>query len=331
MATHLLLPDFPQIADKTGWPWQGPANRFLDEKGRQESWPKISVITTSLNQIHLLEETIRSVLLQGYPNLEYIIIDGGSTDGSIDLIKSYDSWITYWESEPNKGESHAFIKGFQKATGDIIAWLSCGDLYAPDSLRIVAQRLSNKSMGILVGATVITESAETLNGQIVSQWPSWEKMICEGVAFPQASVFWTRDLWKQFVPLDQDLSAALDYYLSIRLFPQVKTFIPEAMILSYMRPSDQAGGEERRILEVAAAAVTAAKQRSEPLLVWLAKMWFYRLRFAFWRRKLSLVKGTMFHQTVTKLILFPRRSDRSCRHENGLFTSVCKVDIISGS
>ena len=107
-----------------------------------ESWPKISIVTPSYNQGQYIEETIRSVLLQNYPNLEYIIIDGGSTDNSVEIIKKYEPWISYWVSEPDQGQSHPINKGFEKATGEIFAYLNSDDLYVPGCLQCVARDFS---------------------------------------------------------------------------------------------------------------------------------------------------------------------------------------------
>ena len=103
---------------KRGWPWTEDSPQLPDTMPDGSPWPKISIVTPSLNQGPFIEETIRSVLLQGYPNLEYIIMDGGSTDESIEIIKKYEPWLAYWESEPDRGQSHAINKGFQRASGD---------------------------------------------------------------------------------------------------------------------------------------------------------------------------------------------------------------------
>ena len=103
----------PSEAGKTGWPWTEESPQLPDNMPDGSPCPKISIVTPSLNQGQFIEETIRSVLLQGYPNLEYIIIDGGSTDGSVDIIKKYEKWLAYWITEPDRDQGHAINKGFE--------------------------------------------------------------------------------------------------------------------------------------------------------------------------------------------------------------------------
>ena len=90
----------------------------------EASWPRISIVTPSFNQGRFIEETIRSVLLQGYPNLEYFVIDGGSTDNSVEVIKKYSPWLTYWVSEPDRGQSDAINRGLKMASGDFATWIN---------------------------------------------------------------------------------------------------------------------------------------------------------------------------------------------------------------
>ncbi len=104
-----------------------------------KSWPRINIVTPSYNQGRFIEGTIRSVLLQGYPNLEYIVIDGGSADGTTDVLRKYEPWLTYWVSEPDRGQSHAVNKGFKLASGEIAAWLNSDDQYLPGTLRTIAE------------------------------------------------------------------------------------------------------------------------------------------------------------------------------------------------
>lgn len=118
---------------KIGWPWTEESPQLPDNMPNGTEWPKISIVTPSLNQGQYIEETIRSVLLQGYPNLEYIVIDGDSSDESVEIIQKYDKWLTYWISELDKGQSHAINKGIYKCTGAIFTWLNSDDYYNPNA------------------------------------------------------------------------------------------------------------------------------------------------------------------------------------------------------
>lgn len=151
---------------KTGWPWTEGSDLLPDRMPDGSDWPKISIVTPSFNQAQYLEETIRSVLMQGYPNLEYMIIDGGSTDGSIEIIKKYEPWLAYWVSEPDCGQSHAINKGWKRSGGDLLAWLNSDDFLARNALETVAIQYSaceKGKVGFIHGkAIVIDEEGQPL-------------------------------------------------------------------------------------------------------------------------------------------------------------------------
>src|SRR3989442_14278812 len=128
------------------------------------SYPKISVVTPSYNQGSYLEKTILSVLNQEYPNIEYIVIDGGSTDNSLDIIKKYEKYLKYWVSEQDRGQSHAINKGLSHATGDLLAWLNSDDYYMPRALRTFAtMAITNPEASAFVGTgRVIDETGNIL-------------------------------------------------------------------------------------------------------------------------------------------------------------------------
>src|SRR5262244_3776597 len=149
-ATISELPPAP--AGVEGWPWQADTETPFDHSDLFDL-PKISVITPSYNQARYIEETIRSVLLQGYPNLEYIIIDGGSSDQTTEIIKKYEPWLTYWVSEPDRGQSDAINKGFSKSTGRILNWLNSDDFLEKNALGRVATAFgaADEHVGAVVG------------------------------------------------------------------------------------------------------------------------------------------------------------------------------------
>ena len=126
----------PPPPGKTGWPWTEEAPQLPDMMLGGSPWPRVSIVTPSYNQGEFIEETIRSVLLQGYPNLEYIIIDGGSTDRTLEIIHKYERGLAYWTSEPDRGQSDAINKGFQRATGEFIGWLCSDDVLLSDAVRL---------------------------------------------------------------------------------------------------------------------------------------------------------------------------------------------------
>lgn len=141
----------PPPPDKTGWPWTEESPQLPDTMPDGTSWPKISIVTPSLNQGQYIEETIRSVLLQGYPELEYMVFDGGSDDGSAEIIEKYSPWLKYWVSEPDRGQAHAINKGFSRSTGSLLAWINSDDHYLPGALKSFAEYHVLKPQSILLG------------------------------------------------------------------------------------------------------------------------------------------------------------------------------------
>ena len=138
----------PASDPNPGWPWH---HKNRPNELPIDVWPKISIVTPSYNQAEYLEQTIRSVLLQRYPNLEYIIMDGGSTDGSVEIIRKYQEWITFWTSEEDQGQTDAIQKGFSRSTGSILAWLNSDDIYFPGALVAMAQAHLLSPRTVLLG------------------------------------------------------------------------------------------------------------------------------------------------------------------------------------
>ena len=128
----------PPPTGQVGWPWTEETPPLPPTAPGGHPWPLISIVTPSFNQGAYLEEAIRSILLQGYPNLEHILIDGGSTDGSVAIIKKYERWFTHWVSERDRGQAHAINKGLARCTGEIFNWINSDDYLMAGALRKIA-------------------------------------------------------------------------------------------------------------------------------------------------------------------------------------------------
>src|SRR5438067_1469746 len=162
----------PPPAGKTGWPWTDETPALQSTRPDGSAWPRISIVTPSYNQGQFIEETIRSVLLQGYPDLEYIIIDGGSQDESVEIIKKYEPWLTYWVSEQDRGQSHAINKGFDRSTGLILGWLNSDDVLLPNALATVASAIPQPDEPVLIsGRAEIRDVSLTETMVVVDRIP----------------------------------------------------------------------------------------------------------------------------------------------------------------
>ena len=183
--------------------------------------PLVSVVTPSYNQASFLEFTIRSVLEQNYPNIEYILVDGGSTDGSVDIIQRYADRFAWWISEKDRGQTDAINKGFARAKGDILAWLNSDDTYEPHAISDAVELLQGRpDVGLVYGdANFIDE-----NGCIIGRFPAaqtnYRRLRRGYVHIPQQASFWRSDLWKKVGPLDPSFYFAMDYDLWVRLAAQ---------------------------------------------------------------------------------------------------------------
>jgi len=188
-----------------------------------KNYPKISIVTVNYNNGAFLEQTIKSVVEQEYPNLEYILIDGGSTDNSLEIIERYKHHFSYWVSEPDEGQYHAIQKGFEKSSGEIMAWLNSDDKYLPRSLFKVAEIFEKyQDIKWLMGlAREYTEDG-ALVGQITLPWCRWSKyryLTNDFQFIQQESSFWKRELWeKAGGSLDFDCDLAGDMELWSRFF-----------------------------------------------------------------------------------------------------------------
>ena len=180
--------------------------------------PLVSIITPSYNQANFLEETIRSVLDQGYPNLEYIIVDGGSTDGSLEIIQKYADRLAWWVSEPDQGQTDAINKGFSQAKGEILAWLNSDDTYLPAAVaEAVGYLQAHPEIGTVYGDANLIDDEGNVIGKFPAKQTDNRRLMRGYVHVPQQATFFRAELWRKVGPLDPTFFFAMDYDLWVRL------------------------------------------------------------------------------------------------------------------
>ncbi len=221
---------------RSGWPWTQASDRLPAVMPDGSAWPRISVVMPSYNQAQFVEETLRSVLLQGYPDLEFIAIDGGSTDSSVDLIQKYSPWLAYWVSEPDRGQSHAINNGFKRATGTIFAWLNSDDVFARNALGKLAEAaVEHPEADLIYGDcdAIDRQGGFMFKCEQVRDFDQrW--LLEHGNIIAQPSAFFRRSAFEEIGGIDEELHYVMDWDLWLRLGARGRAlYIP--YLLSYMR------------------------------------------------------------------------------------------------
>lgn len=249
--------------------------------------PLISIVTPSFNQGHFLEKTIESVLDQHYPNLEYIIQDGGSTDNSVNIIERYQSSLKHWESKRDQGQSHAINLGFQHATGQIMAYLNSDDLLMGGSLHYVAQYFNdNPDVDVVYGHRVIINEKD----QEVGRWvlsPHNSHALTYADFIPQETLFWRRRIWeKAGGHIDESFRFAMDWDLILRFM--------------------QAGAKFARLPRFLGAFRVHTQQKTSATMNSIGEEEIARLRFRQHGKVISRreVKRNVFFYQLQHLVLY---------------------------
>lgn len=206
-----ILTLLPQTTTKNqGWPWNEQVEPTIYSKNIV--WPKLTIVTPSYNQVEFLEQTIRSVLLQNYPNLEYIIIDGGSTDGSKAILEKYSPWLSHWQSEKDNGQGNAINLGFSLSSGNYHAWINSDDYYLKNVFHVVMSKFLTTKTEFIYGYIF---NFDTLNQQLelISPWLISDYFI-RIPTLGQPSCFWSKEIHQ---PIWEALSCSLDYELWLRM------------------------------------------------------------------------------------------------------------------
>ena len=239
-----LLSQLPIIISQEEWPF----NQEVDpEIYVGSSWPKISIVTPSFNQGKFLEKTIRSVLLQNYPNLEFIIIDGGSSDNSVEILSKYASFLTYWVSEPDKGQSDALNKGIGRCTGEIFNWLNSDDYLAPDAFFFLGNLFREPRVEVVLARYWIHDlhsGRNFIEGTHLMCNPAKTAAYCR---LHQPASYFRFSAFKKLLPLSQDLHFTMDYELWITYLltqGQTAVVLTEAVAAHFLiHPQSKSGGQ----------------------------------------------------------------------------------------
>lgn len=211
----------PPPGGRSGWPWdlETPPASAQESAG----WPTITIVTPSYNQAPFAEATLRSVLLQGYPKLEYIVLDGGSSDGAAQVIEKYANFLSFWSSGPDRGQSDAINQGFARATGQVLAWLNTDDRYLPGTLHSVARQvMAHPGAAAWVGSCrSVDPRGRTLGRRDARglQLPALADWLGEG-CFSQPASFYSAAAARRAGPLDIALQSSFDVDFFLRLARQ---------------------------------------------------------------------------------------------------------------
>jgi glycosyltransferase involved in cell wall biosynthesis len=202
-------------------------------RASNSAWPRISLVTPVFNSGKYLEQTIRTVLAQGYPNLEYFIVDGGSTDGSLEIIRKYESQISGWISEPDNGMYDALNKGFARTSGEIMSWISGTDQYHVGGLFVVASVFRDlpEVEWITGRPTLFSEEGMTIKILDIARWSRRRYLAGANRHIQQESTFWRRSLWDEaggYVDASRRMSS--DMELWVRFFRYAQIYPVDALV-----------------------------------------------------------------------------------------------------
>lgn len=262
--------------------------------------PRLTIVTPSYNQAAYLEQTIDSVLSQNYPNLEYMILDGGSTDGSVDVIKKYSRFLKYWRSCRDSGQSAAIDEGFQQAAGDILAWINSDDYYEPDTFASIADVFMSRPDTVLVYGdyNVLYPSGKKILKPKVSC--DFKIMAYAYLMIPQPAAFWTRDAYVQSGGLD----SSLKYVMDLDFFLRMSLLFPASRICHIPRPL--ATFRVHPVSKSVACKQAFSKETAQilPRYIPIRSAWQMKLRHYFYLAKVEM-------RFLLERGYLPLRKDRS--------------------
>lgn len=237
----------PPPPGRTGWPWTEECPAL------SEALPRLTLITPSYMQAAFIEQTIRAVLLQGYPDLEYFILDGGSTDGTREIIRKYEPWLAGWRCEKDAGQSATINEGWARATGEVLAWINSDDWYHPGALAAAGRRFAAEpTVAWLSGAVDDVDVAGVFHKRHpAAPTPLAQALGRKDYGYYQPGMFWRQALVEKVGLLDVQLNCAFDqdFWLRSLLAGFAMTAIPEPVACFRVHGGSKTGGLSPRVLE----------------------------------------------------------------------------------
>ena len=221
----------PPPPGKAGWPWTIESPQLPNTTPDGRPWPRISIVTPSFNQGQFIEETIRSVLLQGYPDLEYVIFDAASTDDSVGIIKKYEPWLTYWESEKDRGQAHAINKGLTKSTGEIFNWINSDDMLVDGALGIIARCFG--SADAVAGGVSLSDGEKAF--ELYNSGLDVPALMRRQCVFMQPGVWLRRPNMQRLGLFFEKMHYCFDKYYIIKYFEQFPNIVYDGSIFVKFR------------------------------------------------------------------------------------------------
>lgn len=272
--------------------------------------PLISVVTPSYNQARFLEDTLRSVVSQNYPRTEHIVIDGGSTDGSVELIRRYAPHLHYWVSEKDRGQSHALNKGLALAHGDVLTWLNSDDTYLPDALATVGDLFArHPEVDLVYGDFVYTDvDGHPLRRRHVFATMTYETLLYHDY-LGQPAVFFRRSLFDKVGPVDESLHYCMDWDLFLRMWRVCRPLHVPVVLATYRLDQSAKSNAEDTTAALAAAHLVRQRHRNQRFATpWVNDAW-HRACFytSFFVRAWTVLRDNPFDYARTITKMFPGR------------------------
>ncbi|HEX2852750.1 MAG TPA: glycosyltransferase family 2 protein [Opitutaceae bacterium] len=263
-----LLATLPAVPPNwTGWPWNEETAPALYVDAPPGGWPLVTIVCPSFQQGAFIEETIRSVLLQNYPRLEFIVVDGGSRDATVGILHRYAPWIAHWDSQPDRGQSHALNKACDHATGELIGWINSDDYYLPGAFAAVARAFRTHGPSLLFGhwCERVGEEAQMMQKREHSAFAF--QVAVGGRHLPSHATFWPRAAHQRF---NEELRFTMDADLYKRL---AAAGLKPRHVPEYLGVFRKHAAAKTSTLHEVAVAETQAWSRAQP--------WHTHLRWKF--------------------------------------------------